>query len=77
MLSKTILIFLLFLTHPSLLVDSPNLSIQLIQKHGMSNDTAELLAKTYGGRAWEVCEMSDPTNRTWPRYVSSEGGDIS
>lgn len=47
---------------------SPNLSIQLIQKHGMSNDTAAMLAKTYGGRSWEVCEMSHPTNHVWPRF---------
>lgn len=46
---------------------SPNLSIQLIQKHGMSNDTAAMLAKTYGGRSWEVCELSHPTNQVWPR----------
>ena len=48
--------------------DSKNLSIELIQKHGMSNDTASMLAKTYGSRAWEVCELSEATNKTWPRF---------
>lgn len=47
---------------------SDNLSIQLIQKHGMSNDTAKMLAKTYGDRAWEVCELSEASNKTWPRF---------
>jgi glycerol-3-phosphate dehydrogenase len=47
---------------------SDNLSIQLIQKHGMSNDTAKMLAKTYGGRAWEVCELSETSNQVWPRF---------
>lgn len=49
-------------------VDSDNLAIQLIQTHGMSNDTADMLAKTYGDRAWEVCELSKSTNQTWPRF---------
>ena len=47
---------------------SDNLAIRLIQKHGMSNQTADMLAKTYGDRAWEVCEMSEATNKTWPRF---------
>lgn len=47
---------------------SSNLSIKLIQKHGMTNDTASMLAKTYGGRAWEVCELSESTKLTWPRF---------
>lgn len=48
--------------------DSKNLAVQLIQKHGMNQDTATHLAKTYGGRAWEVCELSSPTNQAWPRF---------
>lgn len=48
--------------------DSKNLAVQLIQKHGMNQDTATHLAKTYGGRAWEVCELSNPTNQVWPRF---------
>jgi len=47
---------------------SPNLSIQLIQRHGMSQTVAEHLARTYGGRAMEVCELSKPTNQQWPRF---------
>lgn len=47
---------------------SDNLSIQLIQKHGMSNDTADMLAKTYGDRSWEVCMLSEATNLNWPRF---------
>ena len=47
---------------------SPNLAIQLIQKYGMSQDVAEHLSRTYGGRAWEVCELSDPTGLSWPRF---------
>ena len=47
---------------------SHNLPIKLIQKYGMSHDTAEHLAKTYGGRAFEVCEMSNPTGKNWPRF---------
>lgn len=48
--------------------DSDNLAIQLIQTHGMSNDTADMLAKTYGDRAWEVCELSKSTSKIWPRF---------
>eukprot|EP00521_Asterionellopsis_glacialis_P007334 CAMPEP_0195283552 /NCGR_PEP_ID=MMETSP0707-20130614/2055_1 /TAXON_ID=33640 /ORGANISM="Asterionellopsis glacialis, Strain CCMP134" /LENGTH=799 /DNA_ID=CAMNT_0040342737 /DNA_START=157 /DNA_END=2556 /DNA_ORIENTATION=- len=47
---------------------SRSLDIQLIQKHGMTQDTAEHLAKTYGGNAWEVCELSQPTKMAWPRF---------
>ena len=47
---------------------SPNLAIMLIQKYGMSQDVAEHLSRTYGGRAWEVCELSDPTGLSWPRF---------
>jgi glycerol-3-phosphate dehydrogenase len=49
-------------------LDSPNLSVQLIQKHGMTQDTAEHLARAYGGRAWDVCELSQPTQTSWPRF---------
>jgi len=45
-----------------------SLPIQLIQQHGMSKETAEHLANTYGTRAWEVCEYSKPTNKRWPRF---------
>ena len=38
-----------------------SLSIELIQKYGMSQDVAEHLVKSYGGRAWEVCELIRPS----------------
>jgi len=47
---------------------SANLSIQLIQKYGMTQDTAEHLARTYGGQAFDVCELAKPTHKTWPRF---------
>lgn len=37
------------------------LPIQLIQKYGMSESVAQHLAKTYGTRAWEVCELAEAT----------------
>jgi glycerol-3-phosphate dehydrogenase len=43
------------------------LSIELIQKYGMSQEVAEHLMKTYGARAWEVCETIEPTGKRWPR----------
>jgi len=45
-----------------------SLPIQLIQQHGMSEEVAKHLSKTYGSRAWEVCEYSKPTNKMWPRF---------
>lgn len=54
---------------------SPNLAIQLIQKYDISNDTAHMLVRTYGGRSWEVCDMMEGTNLTlapqYP-YIASE-----
>ena len=38
-----------------------SLSIELIQKYGMSQEVAEHLVKSYGGRAWEVCELIRPS----------------
>ena len=38
--------------------DCENLAIKLIQKHGLTQDVAEHLAKTYGGQAWAVCDIS-------------------
>lgn len=35
---------------------SDTLSVELIQKYGIDRDVAENLAKTYGGRVWEVCK---------------------
>jgi len=47
---------------------TPSLSIQLIQKFGLATEIAEHLAKTYGTRAWEVCDLCKPTGKSWPRY---------
>lgn len=44
------------------------LPTQLMQKYGMEKDVAERLASTYGDRAWEVCEYSEPTGVEWPRF---------
>lgn len=49
-------------------IDTPSLPIQLIQKHGITDETAFHLAKTYGTRAWEVCEFCQPTGQSWPRF---------
>ena len=49
-------------------LDSNSLSIQLIQKHGISEEVAAHLVKTYGGRSWEVCERLRATGQRWPRY---------
>jgi len=40
----------------------------LIQKYSISEDTAQHLAIAYGGRAWDVCELAEPTGVQWPRY---------
>lgn len=45
-----------------------SLSIQLIQKYGISEEVAEHLVRTYGGRVWEVVEKCKPTGKQWPRY---------
>mmetsp|Transcript_12491 Transcript_12491/g.18675 ORF Transcript_12491/g.18675 Transcript_12491/m.18675 type:complete len:907 (-) Transcript_12491:83-2803(-) len=45
-----------------------SLSTQLIQKYGVSEEVANHLVKTYGGRVWEVVEKCKPTGKQWPRY---------
>lgn len=47
---------------------SESLYIQLIQKYGLMEDVAKHLVKTYGGRAWEVAAMCEPTGKQWPRF---------
>lgn len=44
------------------------LSIELIQKYGMSQGVAEHLVKAYGARAWEICEYVQPTGKRWPKF---------
>jgi len=47
---------------------SENLNIQLIQKYSVDEATASHLAVAYGDRAWDVCELAQPTGKEWPRY---------
>lgn len=47
---------------------SPNLPIQLIQKHGLAEETAFHLARTYGSHSHDVCNVSNPTNTSWRRF---------
>jgi glycerol-3-phosphate dehydrogenase len=49
-------------------IDSKTLAIELIQKYGMSEDVAANLAKSYGSRAWEVCKLTQPTDKRWPKF---------
>lgn len=44
-----------------------NTHVKLTQKHGMGSTVAEHLAKTYGARAFDLCELSRPTGKSWPR----------
>lgn len=37
-----------------------NLAAELIQKYSITEEVADHLATTYGGQAWEVCELSKP-----------------
>lgn len=45
-----------------------NVPIHLVQKYGVSEETAKHLARTYGMHAFQVCEMAEPTTRNWPRF---------
>lgn len=45
-----------------------SMSIQLIQKYGLTPDVAEHLVNTYGGRVWELLANAKPTGKQWPRY---------
>uniref|UniRef100_A0A7S1FPT7 glycerol-3-phosphate dehydrogenase n=1 Tax=Corethron hystrix TaxID=216773 RepID=A0A7S1FPT7_9STRA len=45
-----------------------NIPIQLVQDFGVSEETAEHLAKTYGANAFDVCRMAKPTQKRWPRF---------
>ena len=48
--------------------DSDTLSVELIQKYGISQTTAEHLARTYGGRAWDVCQLDLGHKLLIPEY---------
>ena len=45
-----------------------NTPVKLIQKFGIDEETANHLAKTYGQRAFDVCYLSKPTGKRWPRF---------
>ena len=45
-----------------------NVAIKLVQKFGISEQTAKHLSKTYGTHAFDVCYLSKPTGKTWPRF---------
>ena len=45
-----------------------NTPIKLIQKFGVSEETAKHLANTYGTKAFDVCYLSKPSGKSWPRF---------
>ena len=45
-----------------------NTAVKLVQKFGIAEDVAKHLAKTYGVRAFDVCYLSRPTGKKWPRF---------
>lgn len=45
-----------------------NVPVQLVQKYGVSEETAKHLARTYGMNAFDVCEMTKPSGKRWPRF---------
>lgn len=50
------------------------MSVDLIQKYGISQSVAEHLSKTYGGRAWEVLQQNgnDKLLHEGYPYIESE-----
>ncbi|CAB9506703.1 3-phosphate dehydrogenase, mitochondrial [Seminavis robusta] len=45
-----------------------NLPIQLVQQFGVSETTAKHLASTYGTHAFDVCKLTKPSGKRWPRF---------
>ena len=45
-----------------------NTAVKLVQQYGVSDEVAQHLSKTYGTRAVDVCELSEPTGKAWPRF---------
>ena len=45
-----------------------NTNIKLVQKYGMGDRVAQHLVNTYGMRAYDVCELSKPTGKRYPRF---------
>ena len=47
-----------------------NVPVQLVQEFGVSEETARHLARTYGMNAFDVCKLTRPTSKKWPRFGS-------
>mmetsp|Transcript_17984 Transcript_17984/g.26068 ORF Transcript_17984/g.26068 Transcript_17984/m.26068 type:complete len:744 (+) Transcript_17984:95-2326(+) len=47
---------------------SRNIPVQLVQDFGVSEETAKHLARTYGVNAFEVCKLTKPSGKKWPRF---------
>eukprot|EP00946_MAST-07B_sp_MAST-7B-sp1_P001877 g1877.t1 len=45
-----------------------NTDVKLVQKFGVAEDVAKHLAKTYGVHSFDVCYLSQPTGKKWPRF---------
>mmetsp|Transcript_17769 Transcript_17769/g.35076 ORF Transcript_17769/g.35076 Transcript_17769/m.35076 type:complete len:767 (-) Transcript_17769:183-2483(-) len=45
-----------------------DLFVELIQHYSISEEVARHLARTYGVRAWDVCKLVRPTDKSWPRF---------
>jgi len=45
-----------------------NVPVQLVQEFGVSEEVAKHLARTYGMHAFDVCRLTKPTGKTWPRF---------
>lgn len=45
-----------------------NIPVQLIQEFGVSEETAKHLARTYGVNAFDVCKLTKPSGKKWPRF---------
>ena len=45
-----------------------NLPVQLVQQFDIDYSAATHLANTYGGRAWDVCALAEPTGERWPKF---------
>jgi len=45
-----------------------NIPVQLVQEFGVSEDVAKHLAHAYGMHAFDVCRLTKPTGKTWPRF---------
>lgn len=53
-------------------IDTKSLPFQLIQTYGMNETIAIHLAKTYGGRAWEVCKVAESMGKHFNKQLLSD-----